>query len=68
MRITPGSSCRTYEDPHVGHRFMRVQLAPGALNLRYRARGLANPWLKKNPFMNAWLSASNTAAPLQCKS
>ena len=38
LRITPGSSYRTYEDPHIGHRFLRVQAAPGALNLRYRAR------------------------------
>jgi len=38
LRITSGSSYRTYEDPHIGHRFLRVQAAPGALNLRYRAR------------------------------
>jgi transglutaminase-like putative cysteine protease len=38
LRITPGSSHRTYEDPHIGHRFLRVHAAPGALNLRYRAR------------------------------
>jgi transglutaminase-like putative cysteine protease len=38
FRITPGSSYRTYEDPHIGHRFLRVHAAPGALNLRYRAR------------------------------
>ena len=38
LRMTPSSAYRVYEDPYVGHRFLRVQAAPGAFSLRYRAR------------------------------
>jgi hypothetical protein len=27
-----------------------------------RTETMKNPWIRKNPFMSAWLSAANTAA------
>ena len=31
-------------------------------NAIYRKSKMANPWLKKNPFMSLWLSAANRVA------
>jgi transglutaminase-like putative cysteine protease len=38
LRITPDTPWRIYDDPYVGHRFLRVQAPAGTLRLRYRAR------------------------------
>jgi AraC-like DNA-binding protein len=38
LRLTPGARHHVFEDPHVQHRFLRVQADPGPLSLRYRAR------------------------------
>ncbi len=38
IRLTPGSSSRVYEDPYLGHRFLRLHAPAGPLTLRYRAR------------------------------
>jgi len=38
VRVNPGAQHRVYQDPYVGHRFMRVHAPAGPLLLRYRAR------------------------------
>jgi len=38
LDITPPLTAHTYEDPTVGHRFMRLQAKAGELSLRYRAK------------------------------
>jgi len=38
LRITQGATHHTFEDPLVGHRFLRVQAPAGPLSLSYRAR------------------------------
>lgn len=38
LRLSPGATAHTFDDPHVGHRFLRVQAAAGAFTLRYQAR------------------------------
>jgi transglutaminase-like putative cysteine protease len=42
LRITPRAESRVYQDPHVGHRFLRVHAQAGPLKLRYRARVQVN--------------------------
>jgi transglutaminase-like putative cysteine protease len=38
MTVTPQRPLHIYEDPTVGHRFLRLQADTGPLNVRYRAR------------------------------
>jgi hypothetical protein len=43
MTLTPTIPFHVYEDPSVGHRFMRLQANGGALTVRYRARVECTP-------------------------
>lgn len=38
LRMSPSAQQRVYADPHVGHRFLRVQAKPGNFQVRYKAR------------------------------
>jgi transglutaminase-like putative cysteine protease len=38
LQIRPALAPHVYEDPTVGHRFLRLHAEPGPLSLRYRAR------------------------------
>jgi len=38
LDITPALTAHTYEDPTIGHRFMRLQAQAGELSLHYRAQ------------------------------
>src|SRR5262245_33828892 len=38
LQIRPAIAPHVYEDPTVGHRFMRLRAEAGPLSLRYRAR------------------------------
>ena len=46
MDIVPAQTTHTFEDPTVGHRFMRLQAQAGALSLRYRAQVRRTPQLR----------------------
>ena len=43
LDIVPAQTVHTFEDPTVGHRFMRLQAQSGPLSLRYRARVRRTP-------------------------
>ena len=43
MEITPAMAVHTYQDPSVGHRFMRLQASAGPLTVHYRARVECTP-------------------------
>lgn len=44
LKLTPAIEAHTYEDPFVGHRFLRVHAPAGKFTLRYKARvQLARP-------------------------
>jgi len=42
LRLTAGARWHVFEDPFVGHRFLRVHAGAGPLSLRYRARVRVN--------------------------
>jgi transglutaminase-like putative cysteine protease len=42
LQLTPTTPHHVFEDPNVGHRFLRVQGQPGTLELQYRARVSVN--------------------------